>query len=95
MEPLVLCPACRRHVRRADDRCPFCRGRMPGLPGAAWLAAGAVALTASLSLANCGEVTGVYGSPGGYGGVGGVGGAGGGGAGGGGSGGGGGGVDGG
>lgn len=25
MDDLVVCPSCRRHVRRADAACPFCR----------------------------------------------------------------------
>ncbi|MBK6697425.1 MAG: hypothetical protein IPG50_35365 [Myxococcales bacterium] len=29
MSPLVPCPACYRHVRCADERCPFCRAALP------------------------------------------------------------------
>jgi hypothetical protein len=29
MSRFVVCPACERHVRRTDDRCPFCEAAIP------------------------------------------------------------------
>ena len=48
--PLTPCPACRRHLRLEEERCPFCAAPLP----AARRSAGAVAgLAAALALTGC------------------------------------------
>jgi hypothetical protein len=73
MNSLRPCPACLRHVRAAEARCPFCdaalaavmmpsRAKAPRLGRAALIALGAAAATASLAVVACGSGTGpVYG----------------------------------
>jgi len=48
---LTVCPACHRHLRADEPRCPFCRRAMPevsGIPGRA-----AVALGIGLAVGGC------------------------------------------
>jgi hypothetical protein len=63
-QPLVPCDSCARHVRVADERCPFCGGAVsdamraitpPPLPSLQLSRAGFLALAAAMTLAGCKE----------------------------------------
>ena len=59
MDQLALCPTCRRHVKRRDASCPFCRTTMP----AAVALAGALVVGLGLSMAACDRGVALYGAP--------------------------------
>lgn len=60
-QPLAPCPACSRHVKTTEERCPFCAGALPqSFAGAATPAASgrltraaAFAFTATLAVTGC------------------------------------------
>jgi hypothetical protein len=55
MDQLIVCPVCHRHVKGADEACPFCRNTMPARTAAA--IAGAAVVGLALTLAACSSST--------------------------------------